>query len=55
METPPSGDHLIDVVVWVWFALTVLAVAYVAQDQFKGGPEKKSLAMKTMRWGWVLR
>jgi uncharacterized protein DUF4396 len=54
METPSSGDHLIDVVLWVWFALTALAVAYVAQDQFKGGPEEKSLAMKTMRWGWVL-
>jgi len=54
METPPSGDHLIDVVLWVWFALTALAVAYVAHDQFKSGPEEKSLAMKTMRWGWVL-
>jgi hypothetical protein len=54
METPPSGDHLIDVVLWVWFAHTALAVAYVAQDQFKGGPEEKSLAMKTMSWGWVL-
>lgn len=54
METPPSGDHLINIVLWVWFALTALAVAYVAQDQFKGGPEEKSLAMKTMRWGWVL-
>jgi hypothetical protein len=56
METPPSGDHLIDVVLWVWFALTALAVAYVAYDQIKGGPEQKekSLAMKTMRWGWVL-
>jgi len=56
METPPSGDHLIDVVLWVWFALTALCVACVAYDQFKGGPEQKenSLAMKTMRLGWVL-
>src|SRR5450756_1233636 len=54
METPPRGEHLIDLVLWVWFALTALAVAYVAQDQFKGGREEKSLAMKTMRWGWVL-
>src|ERR1035437_2972242 len=47
---------LIDVVLWIWFALTALAVAYIAYDQFKGGAEQKenSLAMKTMRWGWVL-
>lgn len=46
----------IDITLWIWFALTALAVAYVACDQFKGGPEQpeKSLAMKTMRWGWVL-
>jgi hypothetical protein len=49
-----SQGTVIDVVLWVWFALTALAVAYVAQDQFKGGREEKSLAMKTMRWGWVL-
>src|SRR5450759_4003943 len=56
METPSSGHPLIDGVLWIWFALTALAVAYVAYDQFKGGPEQKenSLAMKTMRWGWVL-
>jgi Domain of unknown function (DUF4396) len=45
---------IIDVVLWVWFVLTALAVAYVARDQFKGEPGEKSLAMKTMRWGWVL-
>lgn len=54
METTPSGHPLIDVVLWVWFVLTALAVASVAYDQFKGGREEKSLAMKTMRWGWVL-
>ena len=56
MKTPSSGDHLVDVVLWIWFALTALCVAYVAYDQFKGGPAQKenSLAMKTMRWGWVL-
>ncbi len=56
METPSSGHPLTDVVLWIWFALTALAVAYVAYDQFKGGPEQKenSLAMKTMSWGWVL-
>ena len=46
----------LDIALWIWFALTALAVAYVAYDQFKGGPEhtENSLAMKTMRWGWVL-
>ena len=55
-ETPSSGNHSIDVALWVWFALAALAVAYVAHDQFKARPEPKdnSLAMKTMRWGWVL-
>jgi Domain of unknown function (DUF4396) len=52
---PDSSEGTnIDVVLWVWFALTALAVTYVAQDQFKGGRQEKSLAMKTMRWGWVL-
>ncbi len=56
METPSSSHPLIDAVLWIWFSLTALAVAYVAYDQFKAGPEQKenSLAMKTMRWGWVL-
>lgn len=57
MMTAPSSGHLpIDAVLWIWFALTTLAVVYVAHDQFKGRPEQKenSLAMKAMRWGWVL-
>jgi hypothetical protein len=56
MESPSSGHQLLDGVLWVWFALTALCVVYVAYNQFKGGPEQKqdSLAMKTMRWGWVL-
>ena len=55
-ETSSSGNHFIDVVLWAWFALTALAVAYVTYDQFKGGPKGKesSLAMTTMKWGWVL-
>ena len=55
-ETPSSGPPLIDAVLWIWFALTALAVACVAYDHFKGGPDQKesSLVMKTMRWGWVL-
>src|ERR1035437_4501250 len=55
--TPDSIEvSIIVVVLWVWFALTALAVAYVAYDQFKGGSAQKenSLAMNTMRWGWVL-
>ncbi len=46
----------LDIALWIWFALTALAVTYVAYDQFKGGPghTENSLAMKTMRWGWVL-
>ncbi len=56
METPSNGQPLVDVVLWIWFALTALAVAYVAYDQIKAGPEQQesSLAMKTMRWGWIL-
>ena len=56
METSSSGDHLVDVVLWIWFTLTALCAAYVAYDQFKGGPaqKKNSLAMKATRWGWVL-
>ncbi len=55
-EAPSSGRPLIDGILWIWFALTALATASVAYDQFKGGPEQKdhSLAMRTMRWGWVL-
>lgn len=51
-----GGDQVIDGILWTWFAFTSLAVAYVAYDQFKAGPERKmnSLAMTTMRWGWVL-
>jgi hypothetical protein len=49
-----NGGTILDVFLWIWFALTALAVAYVAYDQFKGGREENSLAMKTMRWGWVL-
>jgi len=55
-ETPSSGHPQIDGILWIWFALTALAVAYVAYDQFRDGSEQKedSLAKKTMRWGWVL-
>lgn len=56
MERPSRGFPPIDVVLWIWFALTALAITWVAYDQLKGGPaqKEKSLAMATMRWGWVL-
>jgi hypothetical protein len=55
-EMPSSGHTLVDGILWIWFTLTALAVTYVAYDQFKAGLEQKeqSLAMRTMRWGWVL-
>ena len=34
---------------WLWFGLTLLSVAYVAWDLFTRTPE-----MKVMKWGWVL-
>jgi hypothetical protein len=39
----------IDVVLLVWFAATLVSVAYVAYDAITKNPE-----MKVMRWGWVL-
>ena len=55
-ETSLNGHSLIDGILWAWFALTALAVAYVGYDQFKGRSDQRasSLAMTTMRWGWVL-
>lgn len=38
-----------DWVLWLWFSLTALSVAYVAWDLFTRTPE-----MKVMKWGWVL-
>ena len=38
-----------DFVLWLWFVLTALSVAYVAWDLFTRTPE-----MKVMKWGWVL-
>jgi hypothetical protein len=34
---------------WIWFGLTALSVAYVAWDLFTNTPE-----MKVMKWGWVM-
>jgi hypothetical protein len=39
----------IDVVLLVWFSLTLISVAYVAFDAFTKNPE-----LTVMKWGWVL-
>lgn len=46
----------IDGILFIWFALTVIAAAYVAYDQFKARAKAmgRSLAMNAMSWGWVV-
>lgn len=39
----------IDVVLLVWFALTLIAVVYVTYDAFTKNPD-----MTVMKWGWIL-
>jgi hypothetical protein len=39
----------IDVILLVWFALTLGSVAYVAYDAWRNNPE-----LVVMKWGWVL-
>jgi hypothetical protein len=39
----------IDVVLLVWFSLTLISVAYVAFDAFTKNPE-----LTVMKWGWIL-
>src|SRR6266498_434147 len=39
----------IDVILLIWFTLTIVPVAYVAWDAFTNNPE-----MTVMKWGWVL-
>ncbi|MGI8469966.1 MAG: DUF4396 domain-containing protein, partial [Pyrinomonadaceae bacterium] len=41
--------NTIDNILWIWFALTAISVAYVAWDLFTSTPE-----MKVMKWGWIL-
>lgn len=38
-----------DIILWIWFALTAVSVAYVAWNLFTSTPE-----MKVMKWGWIL-
>lgn len=50
LELPVLGPLAwIDVVLLVWFALTLASVAYVAYDAWKNNPE-----LVVMKWGWVL-
>ena len=50
MNSMPTPPPLVpDFVLWLWFGLTALSVAYVAWDLFTRTPE-----MKVMKWGWVL-
>jgi len=39
----------VDIILLVWFILTVLSVIYVAWDAYTNNPE-----MTVMKWGWVL-
>ena len=39
----------IDIILLIWFGLTLLSVAYVAWDVFTNSPE-----MTVMKWGWIL-
>ncbi|GAB3323472.1 DUF4396 domain-containing protein [Hymenobacter humi] len=49
MMHPMSEPLFPEYLLWIWFALTALSVAYVAWDLFTSTP-----AMKVMKWGWVL-
>lgn len=44
-----GADNAVDVVLFIWFAMTALSVVYVAYDLVTRTPE-----MKVMKWGWVL-
>lgn len=44
-----AGNRIVDIALWVWFALTTVSVAYVAYDVVISRPK-----MKVMRWSWVL-
>jgi hypothetical protein len=41
--------NTIDIILWIWFALTAPSVTYVAWDLITRTPE-----MKVMKWGWIL-
>ncbi len=49
METAYPNVNLIDIALWIWFALKAVSVAFVAWDLFTRTPE-----IKVMKWGWIL-
>jgi hypothetical protein len=50
LSLPPFGPLAwIDIVLLVWFSLTLLSVIYVVWDAFTKNPE-----MTVMKWGWIL-
>ena len=50
LELPLFGPLAwIDVILLMWFALTLISVAYVAYDASANNPE-----LTVMKWGWVL-
>lgn len=44
-----TADGIIELALWVWFALTAFSVIFVAYDLFTRTPE-----MRVMKWGWLL-
>ncbi len=40
---------MLDIILYAWFTLVALSVAYVAWDAFRNNPE-----MTVMKWGWIL-
>lgn len=53
-QTLPHGSEGIHYLLWLWFSLTALSVAYVAYDQSQTGDCEQMLAKKMKRLGWVL-
>jgi len=44
-----NHTNSVDILLWIWFALTFVSVVYVAYDLIVRTPE-----MKVMKWGWIL-
>ncbi|GAC1393670.1 MAG: hypothetical protein NVSMB38_22770 [Ktedonobacteraceae bacterium] len=51
MDSLPSleGAYMFDTILYIWFILVGVSVAYVAWDAFRNNPQ-----MVVMKWGWVL-
>lgn len=56
MKTQSSDGDLVDLTLWIWFAITALCVARVTYLQFKAkqAQEECSPERTAMKWGWVL-